>query len=55
MYESRTRRSIESVLTKGGKKIKEKNGGPLSLRYIVRTFVNATMYPQYNYNMLKNQ
>jgi hypothetical protein len=41
---------------RGGGGIKENEGG-VNLRYIVSTFVNVTMYPQYNNNnkKLKNE
>jgi hypothetical protein len=38
----------------GKEEIKQKDGG-VNLRYIVSAFVNVTVYPQYNYNMLMNK
>jgi hypothetical protein len=39
----------------GGIEIKENDGGGrIQLPYTVRTFVNATMFPQYN-NIIKNK
>jgi hypothetical protein len=38
----------------GRRGIKEKDGG-VNLRSIEGTFVNDTMYPQYNCNMLINK
>jgi hypothetical protein len=49
MYENRKMRPIETRM--GGGDIKENDGGGWSqLWYIVRTFVNVTMYPYYNNN-----
>jgi hypothetical protein len=44
-------RPVETIPGMGGGRIKENDGGVNQvwyISYIVRTFVNATMYPQYN-------
>jgi hypothetical protein len=52
MYENGKMRAAE---TNPGMGRKEENngGGEFKLRYIVRTFVNVTMYPQFNTIMIK--
>jgi hypothetical protein len=51
MYEHGTMRPVETVLRKGWGRRME--GG--SLRYVVSTFVNVTVYLPYNCNMLINK
>jgi hypothetical protein len=43
MYENGKMRTVETILRMG---VKENDGGGVS------TFVNVTMYPQYNNNMI---
>jgi hypothetical protein len=35
--------------------MKENDGGVNSTKYIVRTFINVTMYSEYNKNMIKKE
>jgi hypothetical protein len=51
MYVNGKMRPVEIILRMGGGGIKENDRG-VNLRYVVRTFVNVTMYPQYNNNMI---
>jgi hypothetical protein len=53
MYENGTRRSVETVLRRGGGWGRGMKG--MSLRHTGSIFVNVIMYPQYNYNMLINK
>jgi hypothetical protein len=50
MYENGKMRHVETIpgMGEGG----ERWRGWIQLGYIVRTFVNVTMYPQYNNNMI---
>jgi hypothetical protein len=48
MYENGKMRPVKTVLRTRGKGIKENDGGGVNLRYIVSTFVNITLYSQYN-------
>jgi hypothetical protein len=50
MYSCMQKTHEKTVLKKEWGGIKEKDGG-----YTVSTFVNVTMYPSCNYNMLINQ
>jgi hypothetical protein len=43
--------SVETILTIGGERIKENDGGVNLTKVHVSTFVNVTMYPQYNNNI----
>jgi hypothetical protein len=52
MYENRKVRPVETLPGMGGGEIKENDGGG-EFKYIVRTLVNVTMYPQYNNNNFK--
>jgi hypothetical protein len=52
MYENGTMRPAESVPGVGGGGIKENDGGWIQLWCIVTTFINVTMYPKYNNNMI---
>jgi hypothetical protein len=55
MYENGKLRPVETIpgIREGG--IKENDRGrQIQLCYVVRTFVNVTMYPQYNDNKIKN-
>jgi hypothetical protein len=55
MYENGKIRPVETILRMGGEEIRENDGGG-NLRFIISTFVNATMHPQYNNNMtIKNK
>jgi hypothetical protein len=42
---------VETIPGMGGRRIKENDGGG-EFQYIARTFVNVTMYPQCNNNMI---
>jgi hypothetical protein len=44
MYENGTMRPVETVLRKGGGRIREKDGR-VNLRYFVSTFVNVNNVP----------
>jgi hypothetical protein len=48
--------AVETILRVwGGGKVKKQDTGEwIELWYIVRTFVNVTMTPEYNYNMIIN-
>jgi hypothetical protein len=50
MYVSGKMRPVETIPGMGRGEIKENDGGWVQLWYIERTFVNVTMYPQYNNN-----
>jgi hypothetical protein len=54
MYENGKRRHIETVPRMEGGGIKENDGGSEFNYAKVRTFVNVTMYPQFNNNIIKN-
>jgi hypothetical protein len=56
MYENGKMRPVEAVLGKGEDRIKDKIvWGGSNLRHIANIFVNVTMYPWYNYNVLINK
>jgi hypothetical protein len=49
MYENGKMRPVETVPRVVGEEIKENDGGGLiELGYIIKTFINVTMYPLYN-------
>jgi hypothetical protein len=45
MYENGKMRPVETILRSRGEEIKENDGGLNLTSYIVRIFVNVTMYP----------
>jgi hypothetical protein len=47
-------RPADTIPGMGEEGIKEKDGGWIQLWYITRTFVNVTMFPQYNSNKKKD-
>jgi hypothetical protein len=51
MYENGKMRPVETIWGIGGEGIKENDGGG-EFNYDVRIFVNVTMYPQHNNNMI---
>jgi hypothetical protein len=50
MYENGKMRPVETIPGMKSRGIKNDGGGEFN--YIIRTFVNVTMYPQYN-NIIK--
>jgi hypothetical protein len=46
-------RPVETITGMGVGEIKNDGGGWIQVWCIVRTFVNVTMYPQYNNNIMK--
>jgi low temperature requirement protein LtrA len=54
MYENRKMTPVETILRMEEGCIKENDGWGVTLIYIVSSFVNVTMYPQYNNNITKN-
>jgi hypothetical protein len=48
MYINEKLRSVKTTPGMGEGGQRRMMGGLIQLRYIVRTFVNANMYPQYN-------
>jgi hypothetical protein len=56
MYENGKMRHVETIPgIRGGeiREIKENDGGG-EFNYDIRTFVNVTIYPQYNNSIIKN-
>jgi hypothetical protein len=55
MYENGKMRPFETIPGMGGEEHKgDWWKGWIQLWYIIKTFVNVTMYPQYNNNTIKN-
>jgi hypothetical protein len=52
MYENGTMKPDETVLRRGRKRINKKNGEVNLTKIYCKHFVNVTMCPWYNYNML---
>jgi hypothetical protein len=55
MHENGTMRPVETILRMGGEEIKENDGGVSLIRYIISAFVNVSLYPHYNSNIIKKQ
>jgi hypothetical protein len=53
MSENRKMRPVEIIPGRGGGRIKENDRGS-EFNYDIRTFISATMYPQYNNNIINN-
>jgi hypothetical protein len=54
MYENEKEKTCW-IYSKNGKRGVKENDGGVNLRYIVSAFVNVTMYPHYNNNMIKKE
>jgi hypothetical protein len=53
MYENGKRRPVETIPGMGGGQKKENDGGgEFNYDILLSTFVNITMYPQYNNNKI---
>jgi hypothetical protein len=55
MYENGKMRPVETTPGMGGRRIKENDGGVNSIIYIVRTFINVTIYPVHSNNNNNNK
>jgi hypothetical protein len=55
VHENGKMRPIETILTMGGKRIIEKHGEGELTKIYVNTFLNVTMHPRNNNNIITKQ